>query len=110
MHRILSKHGYIFTDKKHPKWGIMSSILGLIAVASLCLAIHFTYLNKGNAPMQYGMVVLLAIFYAIAGMVLGIHSLTEKDIFRLFPVCGIVLNTLAILGSGIIVYLGLAAV
>lgn len=106
MHRILSKNGYIFTDKKHPKWGIMSSILGLIATTSLCLAIHFTYLNGGTAPMQYGAVVLLAISYAIAGMILGIRSLTEKDIFRFFPICGIVLNSLAILGGCIIVFLG----
>lgn len=106
MHRILSKNGYIFTDKKNPKWGIMSSILGLIATVSLCLAIHFTYLNGGTAPMQYGMVVLLAILYAIAGMVLGIRSLTEKDIFRFFPIFGIVFNALAILGGGMIIYCG----
>lgn len=106
MHRILSKNGYIFTDKKNPKWGIMASMLGLIATISLCLAIHFTYLNGGTAPMQYGMVVILAIAYAIAGMVLAIRSLTEKDIFRFFPICGIVLNALAILGGGVILYFG----
>ena len=106
MHRILSKNGYIFTDKKNPKWGIMSSMLGLIATTSLCLAIHFTYLNGGTAPMQYGLVVILAIAYAIAGMVLAIRSLTEKDIFRFFPICGIVLNALAILGGGVILYFG----
>lgn len=106
MHRILSKNGYIFTDKKNPKWGIMASMLGLIATISLCLAIHFTYLNGGTAPMQYGMVVILAIAYAIAGMVLAIRSLTEKDIFRFFPICGIVFNALAILGGGVILYFG----
>ena len=106
MHRILSKNGYIFTDKKNPKRGIMASMLGLIATISLCLAIHFTYLNGGTAPMQYGMVVILAIAYAIAGMVIAIRSLTEKDIFRFFPICGIVLNALAILGGGVILYFG----
>lgn len=106
MHRILSKNGYIFTDKKNPKWGIMASMLGLIATISLCLVIHLTYLNGGTAPMQYGMVVILAIAYAIAGMVLAIRSLTEKDIFRFFPICGIVLNALAILGGGVILYFG----
>ena len=95
MHRILSKNGYIFTDKKNPKWGIMASMLGLIATISLCLVIHLTYLNGGTAPMQYGLVVILAI-----------RSLTEKDIFRFFPICGIVLNALAILGGGVILYFG----
>ncbi|MDE6220490.1 MAG: hypothetical protein K2G51_08705 [Lachnospiraceae bacterium] len=106
MFRIFGKEGYIFTDKKNPKWGIMSTILGLIAGASICLAVHRTYLNKGSALMQYGAVVLLAMIYAVAGLVMGIRSLNEKDIFRIFPVMGILLNVLTIITSGIILYLG----
>lgn len=106
MLRIFGRTGYIFTDKKNPKWGIMSAILGLIATVSIGLAIHFTYRNKGMAPMQYGAVVILAMIYAAAGLVLGIRSLTEKDIFRVFPVFGILLNALAVIAGGIILYLG----
>lgn len=106
MLRIFGKTGYIFTDKKNPKWGIMSTILGLIAGVSIGLAIHRTYLNQGAALMQYGAVVLLAMFYAAAGLVLGIRSLMEKDIFRIFPVMGIFLNALTVIASGIILYLG----
>lgn len=106
MLRIFGKTGYIFTDKKNPKWGIMATILGLIAIVSICLAVHFTYLNKGIARMQYGTVVLLAMIYAVTGLVLGIRSLTEKDIFRLFPVLGIILSLLAVIAGGIILYLG----
>ncbi len=86
MLRIFGRQGYIFTDKKNPKWGIMSTILGLVAGAAICLAVHRTYLDGGAARMQYGAVVLLALFYAAAGLVLGIRSLMEKDIFRFFPV------------------------
>ncbi|MDE7322467.1 MAG: hypothetical protein K2N73_06985 [Lachnospiraceae bacterium] len=106
MLRIFGKTGYIFTDKKNPKWGIMSSILGLIATASVSLAVHLTYLNDGTAPMQYGAVVILAMIYAVAGLTLGIRSLMEKDIFRIFPVIGILLNVLTVIVGGIILYLG----
>ena len=106
MFRIFGREGYIFTDKKNPKWGIMSTILGLVAGISICLAIHRTYLNKGAALMQYGAVVLLALVYAMAGLVLGIRSLMEKDIFRIFPIVGIFLNVLTVIASGIILYLG----
>lgn len=106
MFRIFSREGYIFTDKKNPKWGIMSTILGLIAGISIGLAVHRTYLNKGTALMQYGAVVLLAMVYAVAGLVLGIRSLTEKDIFRVFPIIGIFLNVLTVVAGGIILYLG----
>lgn len=106
MSRFFGKEGYIFTDKKNPKQGIMSTILGLIAGISIGLAIHRTYLNQGTALMQYGVVVLLSMVYALAGLILGIRSLMEKDIFRFFPVTGIFLNVVAMAASGIILYLG----
>ncbi len=56
--------------------------------------------------MQYGMVVLLSVIYAMTGMLLGVKSLLEKDIFKLFPIMGIVLNVLAVLAGGFILYLG----
>ena len=108
MFKIFGKEGYIFTDKKNPKRGIMSSILGLIAGVSVCLAVHLTYLNGGTAFMQYGAVVLLAMIYAAAGLALGIRSLTEKDIFRVFPIIGILLNVVTMAASGLILYLGVS--
>jgi len=107
MLKRFKKEGYIFTDKKNPHLGIMSTILGLIAVVSVVVAVYCTYLDKGAAPMQYGMVVLLSVLYAIIGIVIGIRALLEKDIFRFFPILGLVLNGIAILGGGAILYLGL---
>ncbi len=106
MFRIFGREGYIFTDKKNPRWGIMSSILGLIACASVGTAVYLTFLNKGEALMQYGVVIILAMIYAMGGLVMGIRSLMEKDIFRFFPIVGILLNLLAITASGSIFYLG----
>lgn len=104
--RIFGGKGYIFTDKKNPKWGIMSTILGLVAGVSIGLAVHRTYLNRGTALMQYGAVVLLSMIYAVVGFILGIRSLMEQDIFRFFPIVGIFLNVLAVIAGGIIIYLG----
>ena len=106
MFRRFKKAGYIFTDKKNPRWGIMSTLLGLIAVVSVAAAVYFTYLENGVAPMQYGMVILLSVIYSMIGMVLGVRSLLEKDIFKLFPIIGIVLNVIAAIEGGIILYLG----
>jgi hypothetical protein len=56
--------------------------------------------------MQYGAAVLLAIIYSIIGLVLGVRSLKEPDIFRLFPILGIIFNTLALIAGGAILYFG----
>lgn len=85
----------------------MASILGVIANVSIVLAVYLTYQNKGVAPMQYGTVILLSLIFALIGLVLGIRSCLEKDIYRLFPVLGIIWNGIALLVGGFILYLGI---
>lgn len=108
MLKKLKRSNYIFTDKKNPRLGIMSAILGLIATISVAAAVGFTCLAGGEAPMQYGVVILLSLIYAVIGVVIGIRALLEKDIFRFFPIMGIVLNVIAVTAGSIILYLGLA--
>ena len=84
----------------------MASILGVIANVSIVLAVYLTYQNKGVAPMQYGTVILLSLIFGLIGLVLGIRSCLEKDIYRLFPVLGIIWNGIALLVCGFILYLG----
>ena len=101
--------GYKFTNKKNPIKGVAAFILGVIALGSLILAIYLTFQNQGVAPLQYAIAVILSIVMAIACMVCGIMSCLEKDIFKLFPILGVVLNLLALLLSGFILYMGLGA-
>lgn len=103
---MFQKKGYKFTKKKNPQQGIMASILGVISNVSIVLAVYLTYQNKGVAPMQYGTVILLSLIFALVGLGLGIRSNLEKDIYRLFPILGILLNSIAVLASGFILYLG----
>lgn len=104
---MFQRRGYKFTKKKNPQQGIMASILGTIANISMVLAVYLTYQNKGVARMQYGTVILLSLIFALIGLVLGIRSCLEKDIYKLFPVLGILLNGVAMLIGGFILYLGI---
>lgn len=103
------RKGYKFTDKKNPVKGIASLLLGVIALGSLVLAIYLTFQNQGVAPLQYALAVILSIIMALGGLVCGIMACTQKDIFKLFPVTGIVFNILALLLGGFILYMGLGA-
>ena len=84
----------------------MAAILGIIANVSIALAVYLTYQNKGVAPVQYGSVILLSMIFAVVGLGLGIRSCLEKDIYRLFPILGMILNSVAVMSSGFILYLG----
>lgn len=43
---------YIFTNKKESKKGIMSAVLGIIALVSLFLAVYETFRNQGQALVK----------------------------------------------------------
>lgn len=89
---------YIFTNKKESKKGIMSAVLGIIALVSLFFAVYETFRNQGQALVKYGVAALFALLFALAGIVLGIMSKMEEDRFYLFSYLGIILNLLQLRG------------
>lgn len=100
------RKGYIFTSKNHPARGIMATILGILAIITLGVAVYLSYINGGESSITYGAAGLLAVIYMIVGMGLGIWSVMEKDVFKLFPVLGIVVNTMAFGFLSLVLYAG----
>lgn len=100
------KRGYIFTNKKHSEKAIMSTILGIISLVSLVIVVYLTYRQGGNAPTNYGFTGLLVTLFSLIGLILGILTVKEKDMYHFFPWLGIVLNLLALGGISFILYIG----
>lgn len=100
------RSGYIFTARKHPEKGIMSTILGMISMVSIAAAVYLTYKNGGNAEPQYGAAVFLVTLFSLAGLVLGVRSRMEKDNYYLFPHLGIAFNFLSLAMVSMILYAG----
>ncbi len=57
----------MFTNRRHPYIGIMSAILGAIALGSLIYGIGSSYLLGGDVPMGFGAACLLATLYSLVG-------------------------------------------
>ncbi len=98
--------GYIFTNRKYSKVGIMSTILGILSSITLGSAVYLSYQNGGKSSPRYGTAALLAEIFMFAGFILGVYSLTEKDKFKLFTVFGILANILAFGVLSLILYAG----
>ena len=97
---------YIYTNKKNSNRAIMSMILGIISLASLCAVVFLTYRAGGDAFAGYGFTVLLSTCFSMVGLWLGIVTVREKQYYRFFPVAGIVLNLLALGMVSLILYMG----
>jgi hypothetical protein len=96
----------MFTNKKQSQRGILSSVLGVIALTGLTLAVFFSYRGRGAMNARYGLAAFFSFLIAIAGFVQGVRSKMEKDVFLMFPIFGIVSNLLVILGTMFILYAG----
>lgn len=103
---MAKKNSYMFTNKQHTQKGIMSTILGVISLATLAYAVFRSYLSRGDIPRQYGAAAMLVMVFAFVGIILGVVSKMEKDKFYLFSYLGIGLNVLVLAVISIILYAG----
>lgn len=97
---------FIFTNKDYSPKSIMSTVLGLIDIASLGYIVYLTYKNKGVSLPRYGATGLLITIFSFVGLILGILSKSEPDRFYLFSYLGILFNILALCGISFILFAG----
>lgn len=86
----------------------MSTILGIISTVSLGIVVYLTYLRGGEATVGYGVTGLLATIFSLAGLILGIVTVRDKEYYRLFPWLGVILNLVALGSISLMLYLGTA--
>ena len=98
------KDGLHLTDKKHPKQGIASTILGLLSLV-LCI---LSGQAGGNAGIWIGIWGVVLAVINIWGFVLGMISLKLENIRQLFPSLGVIINGLMVLMYLVIYIIGTA--
>jgi len=103
---MAQKRGYKFTNKRHSQKAVMSTVFGILSLISLVLVIYLSYTRAGDAPVSYGISGILILLFAVAGLVLGVLALQEKDQYVFFSRLGCLLNTLALLGISGVLYAG----
>ncbi len=96
---------YIYTNKRHSNRAVMATILGILSNVSLAVVIYLSYRKNGDIPAGYGVTGVLAVLFSLVGLGLGIVTARDKEIYRLFPCLGILLNLIALGVLALIIYL-----
>ena len=81
-----------FSDKKHPKHGIISVVLGVLSIIILLTLCIVSGHAKGRAGMEIGALGLATMVLSIIGFVLAVRCNKEEDIYHVTPAVGSVLN------------------
>lgn len=100
------KKGYIFTNKQHTIWGIVSTTIGIMTILSNLYGIISSFELRGHVATRYGAALFITAFCSIVGVICGVYSKFEKDKFYFFSYLGIVLNVVALVFTSIILYAG----
>lgn len=101
------KTAYTFTDKTHPKEGILSVIVGSVLLISFLVLFLVTSRKQGG--LFIGVLGLGIFFGSIAGIWLSVKAMKKEDILYRFPIIGIVINGIVLLISVSLYFIGLAA-
>ncbi|MCD8241015.1 MAG: DUF6142 family protein [Lachnospiraceae bacterium] len=96
-----------FDGKKHSRPGIISSVLGAIALLADVIVLVIAFMQSGQAGRMVGVTGFLAMWVSLVGLYYGVRALREKETKRLFPRLGFVLNLLLLAGFGAVYALGM---
>ena len=72
---------YKFSDKRQSLGGIISTIMGLLALASLIYGVYISIKAQGYAGHKVGSLGLLSLFISVIGTIIGLLSFKEDDKF-----------------------------
>lgn len=78
--------------KKYAKGGKISTLMALINVLVIALCIVLSILQKGNAGIYIGIIMLAVLISGAVGFVLGINSFKEENKFLTYSYVGTIAN------------------
>lgn len=90
----MAKRSYKFTDKKHTRQGIISTLLGAAALILLAAGLAAAYSMAGGAGPAAALMGFLSMVFSVIGFVLGARGFQEDEVYYLFSKIGIALNGL----------------
>ncbi len=97
---------YLFTSNTRSDKGIMSSVCSTLSFVAFIGVISQVIKAGGSAGSRLGAIGFMSCLFSVAGLVLGIIALLEKDTYRFFPRFGFILSIITIILWGGILYAG----
>lgn len=100
----MRKRKYKFTDKNQSRWGIISSVIGVLVISMTIGMVAVAYVQSGQAGKFVAIPGFLALLLSVVGLFYGIRGTKEEDAYHLFPWLGCLMNGL-VLAVYVLIYI-----
>ena len=100
---------YKFTDKRHSRGGIRSSIAAAVSLTCTAIDVYGAYMSKGNAGNYLALFGFVAIICCCYGVFVGNQSFKEEECYYLFSRIGtgaslvLLIFWIAVFGMGFLI-------
>ena len=101
------RDAYQFTDKVHPKEGMISIIISIILLCGFVTLFFIT--SKQQGGLLVGVLGIIIFFCSIVGVWFGIKAIKKEDIHYRMPILGIILNGIVLIISMSLYFVGMAS-
>ena len=95
-----------FSNRTHPKSGIVSLIMGAAAIIILLVLFLVSGANRGEAGGWIGIAGIWTLVLAVVGFVLAVKSYKMDDIYRVTPTLGSVFNGIVVVAMMLLYVVG----
>ena len=101
-----SKQNIQFSNRTHPRSGIISLIMGAVSIILLIVLSLVSGAEKGMAGGWIGVAGIWTMVLAIVGFILALKSYKMEDIYRITPTLGSIFNGVVVVAMMLLYVVG----
>ena len=107
--KIRKKKSFMFTTRHYSFMSIIGILLGVICAFAVTTVVFVSYKQAGKVDRGFGGVGLFSVYLNVIGIVCGLISIRERDVYISPGIVAIALNGAMILGwIAILIIAGIA--
>lgn len=95
-----------FTERSHPMMGILSVLLGIVALIVLFVLCYISGKEKGNSGIAIGVIGMLSMIMSIVGFFMANKCWRKEDIYMITPTVGSILNGILVIVFLLLFFIG----
>ncbi len=107
--KIRKKKSFMFTTRHYSFMSIMGILLGVLCVGVVVTMVVHSYYNAGQVEEGFGAIGLFSVITNIIGILCGVVSLGERDIYISPAIVAIAINGVTILGWIVMIVIAVVA-